>query len=65
MATPDTTAVTQEDTELVDEHEDKPTAARERKRDGRKFLHSKAMQKMAGMLDPLLSITCKRWNYVK
>ena len=48
MATPDTTAVTQEDTELVDEHEDKPTAARERKRDGRKFLHSKAMQKMAG-----------------
>ena len=32
----------------VDEHEDKPTAARERKRDGRKFLHSKAMQKMAG-----------------
>ena len=29
MATPDTTAVTQEDTELVDEHEDKPTAARD------------------------------------
>ena len=47
MATPHTTANSQEDTESVDEHEDKPTAGRERSF-GRKFLHSKAIQKVAG-----------------
>lgn len=48
MATPHSTTDTQEDTDSVDEHEDKPSAARERRSFGRKFLHSKAIQKMAG-----------------
>ena len=48
MATPHTTADTQEDTESVDEQEDKPTASREKKGVGRKILNSKAKRSLTG-----------------